>query len=59
MTDTDGEETPKKLEILPGEDSTCVTCVFLNEDHTLGNSLRYVLMKKLIKMFIENILTLS
>eukprot|EP01087_Luapelamoeba_hula_P024469 TRINITY_DN9325_c0_g1_i1.p2 TRINITY_DN9325_c0_g1~~TRINITY_DN9325_c0_g1_i1.p2 ORF type:complete len:102 (+),score=16.52 TRINITY_DN9325_c0_g1_i1:433-738(+) len=38
-------EADKKLEILPGENASCITCVFLNEDHTLGNALRYVLMK--------------
>jgi len=28
------------------EDETCVTFVITKEDHTLGNSLRYMVMKK-------------
>lgn len=28
------------------EDETCATFVFHNETHTLGNSLRYIIMKK-------------
>ncbi len=30
---------------LPSTDPSCVTFVFENEDHTLGNSLRFVLLK--------------
>ena len=28
-----------------GEDETCVTYVMHHEDHTIGNSLRYMIMK--------------
>ncbi|XP_030044393.1 DNA-directed RNA polymerases I and III subunit RPAC2-like [Microcaecilia unicolor] len=28
-----------------GTDETCATFVLLNEDHTLGNALRYMIMK--------------
>lgn len=39
----DGEEEPK-VEI-NGADETCLTFILRDEDHTLGNALRYVLMK--------------
>ena len=38
------DETPPKVRIL-GEDPTCLTFTFINEDHTLGNALRYILIK--------------
>ncbi|KAL6070804.1 RNA polymerase subunit AC19 [Balamuthia mandrillaris] len=38
-------EKAKKLEILPGADESVVTCVVAEEDHTLGNALRYILMR--------------
>lgn len=41
--ETEGEEE-HKVEIV-GDDPTCVTFTFTDEDHTLGNALRYVLMK--------------
>ncbi len=34
------------IDIIPGPDSSVATFVFYNESHTLGNSLRYILMKK-------------
>ncbi len=37
------EET-RKCEIV-GTDDTCLTFVLRGEDHTLGNALRYILMK--------------
>lgn len=30
------------------DDETCATFVLHEEDHTLGNSLRYIIMKKLV-----------
>eukprot|EP00731_Ephydatia_muelleri_P030695 Em0022g209a len=42
------DEELGRLEILPLDDSgnnTCMTFVLNNEDHTLGNALRYMLMK--------------
>jgi DNA-directed RNA polymerase subunit L len=37
----------QKIEIIPApNDSTVATFVIHNETHTLGNSLRYILMKK-------------
>lgn len=38
------KEEESKLEI-SGTDETCLTFVIRDEDHTLGNALRYVLMK--------------
>jgi len=38
------DETESKVEIV-GTDETCLTFVLRDEDHTLGNALRYVLMK--------------
>lgn len=38
------QETEPKVEII-GTDETCLTFVFRDEDHTLGNALRYVLMR--------------
>lgn len=37
-------EPEPPVEII-GTDETCLTFVIRNEDHTLGNALRYVLMK--------------
>lgn len=37
-------QQPKKCEII-GDDDTCLTFVLRGEDHTLGNALRYILMK--------------
>lgn len=31
---------------LPGASETAASFEFLNEDHTLGNALRYIIMKK-------------
>ena len=33
------------------EDETCLTFVLNEEDHTLGNALRYVIMKKYVLSF--------
>jgi len=46
VMEEDGEvEAEKKLEILPGESESCITVVMRDEDHTLGNALRYTLAK--------------
>lgn len=42
--------TGPKVEIL-GTSPTCVTLVLADEDHTLGNALRYVLAKKTAVQF--------
>uniref|UniRef100_UPI00358DF256 DNA-directed RNA polymerases I and III subunit RPAC2 isoform X2 n=1 Tax=Myxine glutinosa TaxID=7769 RepID=UPI00358DF256 len=41
------EEDKRSLEVIQAEgmDETCVTFVLHEEDHTLGNSLRYMIMK--------------
>ncbi|KAK7207845.1 DNA-directed RNA polymerase [Myxozyma melibiosi] len=41
------EIDPNKIQILPGasEDGTAASFRILQEDHTLGNALRYVIMK--------------
>jgi len=41
---TDPEKTVEFT--FEGKDQTCATIVVRGEDHTLGNSLRYALMKK-------------
>lgn len=38
------KDNESKLEV-SGTDETCLTFILRDEDHTLGNSLRYVLMK--------------
>ena len=35
-----------QLSMDDAEDVTCVTFVLRGEDHTLGNALRYIIMKK-------------
>jgi DNA-directed RNA polymerases I and III subunit RPAC2 len=40
----DASETKGKVEVI-GSDETCLTFTVHGEDHTLGNALRYVLMK--------------
>ncbi|KAK9451316.1 DNA-directed RNA polymerase [Limtongia smithiae] len=58
MADVDGEEEeeegdweaeidPDKIQVLPGasEDGTAASFRILHEDHTLGNALRYMIMK--------------
>ncbi|KXJ23972.1 DNA-directed RNA polymerases I and III subunit RPAC2 [Exaiptasia diaphana] len=47
MADED-EPEKHKLEVIPTgdpDDETCATFVMHGEDHTLGNSLRYMIMK--------------
>ena len=38
----------KKIKIISSSKDSCKTYVFTNEDHTLGNSLRYALMRKYV-----------
>lgn len=35
-------------QVVDAEDASCATFEFTNEDHTLGNSLRYILMKEYV-----------
>ncbi|KAI1434911.1 DNA-directed RNA polymerase [Xylaria sp. CBS 124048] len=39
------EEEPQRVRILPGSTSTAASFEFLKEGHTLGNALRYIIMK--------------
>ena len=39
------EEEPSRIEIEAGADASAATFTLHNEDHTIGNSLRYVLNK--------------
>ena len=39
---------PFQLPLDNVEDGSCMTFVMKDEDHTLGNALRYMLMKKLV-----------
>ncbi|KAK9455533.1 hypothetical protein V1511DRAFT_498029 [Dipodascopsis uninucleata] len=45
--DFDLEVDPNKIQVLPGasEDGTAASFRILQEDHTLGNALRYIIMK--------------
>lgn len=45
--DTEREFDPEKIRLLPGssEDGTASSFQVLDEDHTLGNALRYIIMK--------------
>ncbi|KAI0460504.1 DNA-directed RNA polymerase [Xylaria acuta] len=46
--DVGGEEEseePQRVRILPGSTSTAASFEFLKEGHTLGNALRYIIMK--------------
>ena len=36
----------EKIQILSTQDSSAVTFCIRDEDHTLGNALRYIIMKK-------------
>lgn len=38
-------EEPQRVRILPGSTSTAASYEFLKEGHTLGNALRYIIMK--------------
>ncbi|KAI1268355.1 DNA-directed RNA polymerase [Xylariaceae sp. FL1019] len=39
------EEEPQRVRILPGSTSTAASFEFMREGHTLGNALRYIIMK--------------
>ncbi|KAK1986811.1 DNA-directed RNA polymerase [Colletotrichum cereale] len=39
------EEDPQRVKILPGSTDTAASFEFIDEGHTLGNALRYVIMK--------------
>ncbi|KAF2087617.1 DNA-directed RNA polymerase I and III [Saccharata proteae CBS 121410] len=41
----DVEDDRQRLRLLPGYEPTAASFEFLNEDHTLGNALRYIIMK--------------
>ncbi|KAI0115917.1 DNA-directed RNA polymerase [Nemania sp. FL0031] len=41
-------EEPQRVRILPGSTSTAASFEFLKEGHTLGNALRYIIMKKYV-----------
>merc|ERR1712179_255744 len=47
MADENNQANKPKLEVVAStsEDESCKTFVLHSEDHTLGNSLRYVVMK--------------
>ena len=39
-------ESESRVQIVPGATTTAGTYVVSNEDHTLGNALRYTIMRK-------------
>ncbi|CAD6503026.1 BgTH12-02697 [Blumeria graminis f. sp. triticale] len=39
------QEAEQRIRILPGSNETAASFEFKNEDHTLGNALRYIIMK--------------
>ncbi|KAI0166141.1 DNA-directed RNA polymerase [Xylariaceae sp. FL1272] len=41
----EAEEEPQRVKILPGSTSTAASFEFMKEGHTLGNALRYIIMK--------------
>uniref|UniRef100_A0A8D0BNK8 DNA-directed RNA polymerases I and III subunit RPAC2 n=1 Tax=Salvator merianae TaxID=96440 RepID=A0A8D0BNK8_SALMN len=47
MGDEEEQKKPPVLQMVraDGPDKSCITFVLHNEDHTLGNSLRYMIMK--------------
>ncbi|KPM36831.1 hypothetical protein AK830_g9739 [Neonectria ditissima] len=52
VTEEDAEEEeeeeevePQRVKILPGSTDTAASFEFIDEDHTLGNALRYIIMK--------------
>ncbi|XP_068702375.1 DNA-directed RNA polymerases I and III subunit RPAC2-like isoform X1 [Montipora foliosa] len=48
----ESNEVKRRLEVIATgdpDDETCATFVLHEEDHTLGNSLRYIIMKKYLK----------
>jgi len=46
VEDKEDENIERKLDVITTEeDGTCVTFVLKGEDHTLGNALRYMIMK--------------
>jgi DNA-directed RNA polymerase I and III subunit RPAC2 len=48
MQDEQEDLDTEKIKILPGatEDGTAASFQITEEDHTLGNALRYIIMKK-------------
>ncbi|KAL9602608.1 MAG: hypothetical protein Q9219_001752 [cf. Caloplaca sp. 3 TL-2023] len=50
MENTDGRSTsiesdPQRIRVLPGASDTAASFQFDEEDHTLGNALRFIIMK--------------
>ncbi|KAI1822959.1 DNA-directed RNA polymerase [Xylaria intraflava] len=45
IAEEDDNEEPQRVRILPGSTSTAASFEFLKEGHTLGNALRYMIMK--------------
>jgi DNA-directed RNA polymerase I and III subunit RPAC2 len=43
---TKSETYVQNFQVLPGQNDYSATFIFGNEDHTFGNSLRYILMQK-------------
>lgn len=39
------EEEPQRVKILPGSTDSAASFEFIDEGHTLGNALRYIIMK--------------
>merc|ERR1712225_223245 len=40
----------QRIRILPGSSDTAASFEFKKEDHTLGNALRYIIMKKILRL---------
>ncbi|KAF2158202.1 DNA-directed RNA polymerase I and III [Myriangium duriaei CBS 260.36] len=43
--DSEPQREPNRIRVLPGSTETAASFEFEKEDHTLGNALRYVIMK--------------
>ncbi|GAP89193.2 putative DNA-directed RNA polymerase i and iii subunit rpac2 [Rosellinia necatrix] len=48
LAEEEENEEPQRVRILPGSTSTAASYEFLKEGHTLGNALRYIIMKKFV-----------
>ena len=46
MSTNEGDIVEQKIKIISSSKKSCKTYEFTDEDHTLGNSLRYALMRK-------------
>ncbi|KAF2755834.1 RBP11-like subunits of RNA polymerase [Pseudovirgaria hyperparasitica] len=51
MDEEEEEAAPMRLRVLPGSTETAASFEFAKEDHTLGNALRWIIMKNPVVEF--------